>query len=134
MDKPGILRIIQWVIAIGLIVGTSLSWRFNAFGQNMINITACLMFLAGLDNIIVYYRCYKEKSAFEVEATFVIACLFILGIIFENFNKSYGSNLPVNIICKYSILVVLTLNISYFGFVLIILFAFLIRQIYRLMT
>jgi hypothetical protein len=58
----------------------------------------------------------------------------MLGIIFENFNKSYGSNLITNIICKYSIIVVLALNVSYYAFVLITLLAFLIRQIYRLMA
>jgi hypothetical protein len=65
MNRPGILRVIQWITAIAIIVGISLSWRFNAIGQNLINITACIMFIVGLDNIIVYYRCYIEKSAFE---------------------------------------------------------------------
>jgi hypothetical protein len=64
MDRPGIVRILQWIIAVGLIVGTSLAWRYNALGQNMINITACLMFIVGLDNLVIYYRCYKEKSAY----------------------------------------------------------------------
>jgi hypothetical protein len=117
-----------------LTIGISFSWNFNAIGQNLINLTACIMFLVGLDNIIVYYRCYIEKSAFEAEATFIIFCLFMLGIIFENFNKSYGSNLIVNLICKYSIIAVLVLNFSYYAFVLVTLLAFLIRQIYRLMA
>lgn len=58
----------------------------------------------------------------------------MLGIIFENFNKSYGANLPINLICKYSVIIVLALNATYYAFVLLILLAYLIRQIYRLMT
>lgn len=63
--RPTPLRIIQWVIAVALVVGIGLSWRFNHAGQNMINIVACLILVAGIDNIIIYYRCYLEKSSFE---------------------------------------------------------------------
>jgi hypothetical protein len=82
MERPGFLRILQWVVAIGLFTCAGLSWRYNAAGQNIINLTSCFMFVVGLDNLLVYYRCFKEKSSLETEGTFVIFCLFILGIMF----------------------------------------------------
>ncbi len=57
-----------------------------------------------------------------------------MGFIFENFNKSYGSDLLINSICKISILIVLAFNFSYYAIVIVILIGYLCRQIYRLMT
>lgn len=59
MERPGLIRIVQWVLAVPLVVGTVMNWRFNAAGQNIINVTACLMPVVGIHNILVYYRCYK---------------------------------------------------------------------------
>lgn len=122
------------VLGVGLVVVSSIYWHFNELGQNLINIVACLILLGGLDNIIIYYRCYKEKSSYEHESTFVIFCLFMLGIIFENFNRSYGSAIWVNQLCKYMVITVLALNFSYYAGVLVILLMYFVRQIYRLMT
>lgn len=72
----------QWAIALGLLAGAITTWRFNAAGQNVINLTACLMFAVGLDNLLFYYRFYLAKSAYENEGTFLIFCLFMLGLIF----------------------------------------------------
>ena len=57
MEKPGPLRIFQFILATVLLVFIILALRFNQIGHNLINLTACAVLYAGVDNLVVYYRC-----------------------------------------------------------------------------
>ena len=77
-----IQRIAQCTIGIVFFVLAIVNWRYNHIGQNILNLLATSIFFAGLDNIIILYRCYLEEPSYEMEATFIIFNLFILGLLF----------------------------------------------------
>lgn len=81
-------RILQYLLGSILIVVGIVNCRFNQIGQNLINMLAGCILIYGLDQIIIFYRCYLDEPSHEVEATFLILSLFLLGLIFENFNLS----------------------------------------------
>jgi hypothetical protein len=54
--KEHIPRILQSIIAIPLIILTIINWNNNQMGQDVINITTVLIYLIGLDHIIIIYR------------------------------------------------------------------------------
>ena len=74
-----LVRIPQICIALVLGIFTLTHWSQNHIGQNIINITATLIFIIGLDNIVFFYRWYINKQSIEYEATFIVLSLFVLG-------------------------------------------------------
>lgn len=79
---PSPQRVIQWAVGAALIIVVALNWKYNYIGQNIINVVAASIFFMGLDNILIFYRCYIDEPAFELEATFLIFSLFVLGSLF----------------------------------------------------
>ena len=86
--KEYIPRIIQTTLTIPMIVLTVTSWHNNHIGQNLINLIAIVTLLIGMDNIIIFYRCYIDEQSVEIEATFVIFSTYVMAMLFEKFNRT----------------------------------------------
>lgn len=56
-------RIVQLLIAAPLLVLTITHFHMNRVGQNIINLAAVVIFIIGLDNIIMLYRFYINKQS-----------------------------------------------------------------------
>lgn len=129
-----IKRGVQITIGVIFLTIVILNCRFNHIGQNIINIVAASIFIAGLDNSIIMYQYYLDQSSFEHEANFSIFAFFLLGLFFENFNSSPKNSMFLNQFSFFFIMIILGLNaICYVAFMMILI-GFFIRHLYRLMN
>lgn len=56
-------RIIQLSIALILLILTLFRISWNHIGQNIINFTAVIIFIVGLDRLLMAYTYYLNKQA-----------------------------------------------------------------------
>jgi hypothetical protein len=62
--KQYAMRGIQLFIALIFIIFSISHFSMNHIGQNLINFTTVLIFIIGLDNIIIFYGQYFNKQSF----------------------------------------------------------------------
>lgn len=57
-------RIIQTIIALPLLIITLAHCNDNHIGQNTINFSTAIMWVVGLDHIIIPYRWFIDKQSY----------------------------------------------------------------------
>ena len=98
------------------------------------NLSSTAVYVIGLEYIIIVYRWlmgFQENCHYEL--TILFGTLFFLSKLFEKFHPSDNST-PFNIICEYNLIVIIAANLLFVIFLLLLIFAYACRQIYRLMT
>jgi di/tricarboxylate transporter len=134
MIQEHLPRIIQSIIALPLLILTISHWNDNQIGQNLINLSATATFVIGLDYIIIIYRwLMNHQESFHYELTIIFGMLYLIGKLFEKFHPS-ENEIPFNKICEYNLIGIISVNLAFVIFILIVLIIYAIRQIYRLMT
>lgn len=100
----------------------------------MINLSTVATYGIGLDYIIIFYRWFMNyQESFHYELTIIIGMVFVLCKLFEKFHPT-ENHLPFNNICEYNLIIIIGVNLLFVAFLMLMLFAYACRQIYRLMT
>ena len=133
MLQDHIPKIIQAIIALILLILTIVYWKNNHIGANIINFQAVILWIIGLENIIVPLRWYIGKQSKEYEVSLLLFAIFTIGQLFEVYNPSH-SQLQFNLFCRYNMLVPLLLNLAFMVLLMFVLILYAIRHVYRLIT
>lgn len=134
MIQEHISRIVQSLVALPLLILTISHWNENRIGQNMMNLSSTAVYVIGLEYIVIAYRWlmgFQENCHYEL--TIAFGSLFFLSKLFEKFHPS-DNGTPFNKVCEYNLEIILGANILFVLLLLLLIFAYACRQIYRLMT
>lgn len=70
---------LQLIAGVVLLVLVVLGSKENQWGQNIINVGACLVLMVRLENILAFYRFYLNQSYLENQATIMMITLVGIG-------------------------------------------------------
>lgn len=133
MLQDHILKIIQAIIALILLILTIVYWKDNHIGENIINFEAVILWIIGLEHIVIPFRWINGKQTFEYEVSLLLFSIYTLGQLFRTDNPNHVM-IKFNVYCKYNILVPLIINFVFILIVMLVVFLYAVRHIYRLMT
>ena len=133
ISQEHIPRIVQTIVALPLLVVTLAHWNDNHIGQNTINFSTAMMWVVGFDHLVVPYRWLIDKQSYEYELTVIVGALFMMGRLFEKFNPT-PNDMVFNAVCTWHFILVLGLNLLFFVLLLLTIFLYACRQVYRLQT
>lgn len=125
---------IQYIASAVLLVLVIIGSKQNQWGQNIINVGACLVLMVRLENILALYRLHLNQSYFENQATVIMVTLVGIGKLGELYNPtSIYANRNLNIFCLLFLITVIAFNLVFYLIVVITLLCYMVRQLYKLM-
>jgi len=126
---------LQLVAAVVLLVLVIIGSKQNQWGQNIINVGACLVLMVRLENILALYRLHLNQSYLENQATVMLVTLVGIGKLGELYNPtSPYANPNLNRACLVFLVTVIALNLVFYVVMFITLLFYMIRQLYKLMN
>lgn len=126
---------LQLTASIVLLSFVILAGKSNQWGQNIINVGACLVLMVRLENIIAFYRLYINQSYLENQASVVMIAMVGIGRLGELYNPtSQYANRNLNQFCLIFLATVIGLNLLLYVLIAIALLSHMVRQLYKLMT